>query len=386
MKKIESIKYVILSLVAVVLLSCKSDPKFTIKGEIKGVRDTMLYLEHRGLTKITIVDSVKVKSDGAFEIKGAAPQFPELYALRLGNQYINLGVDSTETITVRTTKDNFATGYEIEGSENNLKIKDISLLNYEVTKDVNRLKEQYQEKLITEQQLYDSASVVVDNMTKIATDIIAKNPGSIAAYFAIFQKINGDLLFDPYDRKQSKLYGAVATQWDTHYKDSPRSKHLREFALSALRTVRDTNARSKLLDNVAEMNTSDYLKISLPDVENKNVDLQTFIGTPVILDFTTYLAEYSPLHNVELNKIYEKYNGRVVIYQVSFDPDFHNWKNSAVNLPWISVRDKDAAGSKLFGLFNISELPTTYIINKQGEIVKRMTANDNLETEIVKVL
>ena len=67
----------------------------------------------------------------------------------------------------------------------------------------------------------------------------------------------------------------------------------------------------------------------------------------VLLSFTVYGAEPSPAYNVELNKVYDRYskNG-LEIYQVGLDEDEYRWKQSARNLPWITVYNSASDGVK----------------------------------------
>ena len=74
-------------LVASMLLlsSCNSKGKsFSVNGEIASADGQVLYLEHRGLGGLEIVDSVKLKENGKFSFKEEAPVNPEFYQLRLG--------------------------------------------------------------------------------------------------------------------------------------------------------------------------------------------------------------------------------------------------------------------------------------------------------------
>ena len=52
---------------------------------------------------------------------------------------INFSVDSIETLTVKAGANDFATGYSIEGSENNTKIKELVLLLADLQKRVDQL-------------------------------------------------------------------------------------------------------------------------------------------------------------------------------------------------------------------------------------------------------
>lgn len=367
-------------------ISCDNKPKFTISGEVKGASDTTIYLEKRELSGVVTVDSAKIDDKGKFEIKSLAPQYPEIYALRFGSQYINLGIDSIETINIVATKDNFSLDYEVEGSINSSQMRTVALGNYEVTNSLKSLRRQYDEKAITAEAFTDSAMNVLNKYKATCVDIIVKSPKTIAAYYTLFQKIDGDLVFDPYDKKESKYYAAVATQWDTFTPDSPRAKHLKQFTLGALKTQRSLSDRESLLDSAKLIDNTDWLQVKLRNVNNREIDIADYKGKVVVLDFTIYTGEGSPEHNIVLNKAYEKFGTNIVIYQISYDADEHYWKNAAINLPWVCVRDHNLSNSRYLNLYNVQALPTTFIINKQGEVVKRISGNDNLESEIAKVL
>ena len=69
------------------LSSCNSKEKtFSINGEISSANEQVLYLEHRGLGGLELLDSVELKENGKFTFKEKAPSNPEFYQLRLGEQ------------------------------------------------------------------------------------------------------------------------------------------------------------------------------------------------------------------------------------------------------------------------------------------------------------
>jgi len=105
------------------------------------------------------------------------------------------------------------------------------------------------------------------------------------------------------------------------------------------------------------------------------------------LEFCTLLAQGSPEHNMLLAKVYEKFKDKgFQIFQISLDTDEHAWKNAAVNLPWISVRDPQSVYSENVNWYNVETLPTGFIMDENGEIVSRITDYKNLETDIAKHL
>ena len=126
-------------MIAAVLAGCNQNPSFLVEGAVTGADDKMLYFEQTGLEGIVELDSVKLGSKGTFSFKGNRPESPEFYRLRIDNQIINFSVDSIETVTVKADYNGFSTDYQIEGSENNLKIKELALLQSGLQQAVNKL-------------------------------------------------------------------------------------------------------------------------------------------------------------------------------------------------------------------------------------------------------
>ena len=93
---------------------------------------------------------------------------------------------------------------------------------------------------------------------------------STAAYYALFQQVDGLLFFNPYDKANSRSFGAVATSYNHFYPESPRAKHLYNLALQSLKVIRSQQA----LDlNQIEKREIDMLDIELPDLRGIGVKL-----------------------------------------------------------------------------------------------------------------
>ncbi|NDV68881.1 TlpA disulfide reductase family protein [Dysgonomonas sp. 25] len=387
-------KFILGALCTLLILSvssCKEEkPHFTIEGEISGADSTMLYLQKQGLNEYALVDSVKLDSNGTFSFKQDAPQHGEFYTLILGNQVINLAIDSIETVVVKASKPTFAAQYTVEGSDESKLMKEIILEQYKLTNTVRSLMVKLQKKEISQDEYITDMNTAVAAYKTYAEKVIRSDYTSYASYFALFQKVGDLLIFDPYDKKDRSLYQAVATAWLHKDPESPRTKQLESFVLGILADIQREKDREQhiieLNNNMKEVDSQDFFKISLPDISNKQIELASLHGKVVLLDFTAYQTDYSPAHNILLNKVFEKYSGKVAIYQVSLDSDAHSWKNTATNLPWICVYDEKSLGSELIQKFNVQSLPTTYILDKKGNIVKRLLGSENIDDEIKKLL
>lgn len=360
--------------------------QFTVEGKITNADSSTVYLEKRELNSTTILDSAKLNTEGNFELKGAAPQYPELYILRLNGQVINLAIDSIETIQVNADSKTFATDYAITGSEQSQQLKAVVLEQYKANREILNLQEKFNKKEINESTFLAQIQDVAQTYRTEAQKIIFSDLKSPAAYFALFHKVGDLLFFDPYDKSGYKVFAAVATAWDMSYPDSPRAKQLKEFTLQAMKIRKQGDLSNIDVDNVSEVNSQEYFKIELPNVDGNPISTSSLNGKVVLIDFTVYQADESPLHNIELNKLYNKYKGNLEIYQISLDNDAHFWKNAASNIPWVAVHESRSVNSPLLQRFNVQQLPAMYLIDKNGAMSKRLEPTDNIDSEINKLL
>jgi len=372
------------------LISCGNEKKqFTIKGQISNADTLTLYLEKRGASDITLLDSARLGKGGDYIFEQEALGYSEFYRLRLNNRSINFSVDSTETIIIDADQKTFSTEYTVEGSPYSNQIKEVVLSHNKLVRNIKDLQNQAATKTITSQQFLTRIDSLVNTYKDQTKRFIVENHISTAAYYALFQKVDGYLIFDINNKKDLQLFQTIGTTWNSFRPESPRSIQLNDFTLAALANLkaeRDRAATLKMLQEQEPIEHKDYFTVTLPNVENKSVSTTSLLGKPFLLDFTSYQAEFSVLHNMRLNKAYEKYNSKIGIYQVSFDQQKHSWQNAAVNLPWITVRDAQGQSSPLLAKFNLQALPTTFLIDQNGTVVKRLSISDDLELEIAKIL
>lgn len=376
---------------AIMIFACSDNkgPQFVVEGKITDADSSLLFLEKRELNQITFLDSVRLDKDGQFRFTEAITDYPEFYVLHLNGQVINFAVDSVETVKINASKNTFATEYTIEGSPTNQLIKEATLAQYKASRELTSLQEKFTRKEINETDFITQIQKISNEYKETAQKIILTDLESPAAYFSLFQKVNGLLFFDPYDRADYRMFAAVATAWDNShkYKDSPRNSHLRDYTLVAMKIRKQEEKAPMSLDSITkEVDATQYYNIELPDVNGKLQSLLSLKGKAVLVDFTVYQTENSPIHNIALNKIYNQFKSNLEIYQVSFDSDIHFWRNAAVNLPWIAVHENKSVNSDLIFKFNIQGFPTIYLIDKEGNIVKRLLPTDNIEAEIRKII
>lgn len=135
-------------------------------------------------------------------------------------------------------------------------------------------------------------------------------------------------------------------------------------------------------------------EIMLPEIalldetgSKRSLDEVASQGKVVVLNFTAYSAEVSPALNLELAKIYDAHKAAgLEIYQVGFDADEFAWKQSARNLPWITVYNSPKAGEATLRDYNVGALPALFVINRHGELVERVEDPTRLASAVARYL
>ena len=190
---------VYLSLVAGLLVSCQRTSQFTIEGVVSHAEGQTLYLEHTALMQTSVVDSCVLTAKGDFLLKASAPQYPDFYRLRIGRNSLILAIDSTEVITITATRDSLANTLAIENSDNTLMIAQLRAMAHAASRE---------------------------DLREEAKKIIVANPRSLAAYYAVFMKQNGEYIWNIFDPSDRRMFQAVATSFHTWMPNYERTKAL----------------------------------------------------------------------------------------------------------------------------------------------------------------
>ena len=385
MKKNHIWKTASVVLAAIAIASC-GNKKFNVEGQITNAKDSVLYFENVGLEGINILDSVKLSDKGDFSFSEEAPTAPEFYRLRISDQIINVSIDSTETVTIKAQYPQMATQYEISGSENCDKIKELTLKQIDLHKQAMAI----QDKTPLGVGEGKGSILTLRNTYKedVKTNYIFKEPMKAYSYFALFQTLGNWLLFNPRSNKDDiKVFAAVATSWDTYYPHAERGQNLHNIAIEGMKNMRITQGESDQTIDASKIEEAGVLDIALQDNHGQVRHLTDLKGKVVLLDFHIFAMDESPARILLLRELYNKYAAQgFEVYQVSLDPDEHFWKQQTAALPWISVRDEDGINSQRLMLYNIQSVPDYFIIDRGNNLVKRASQMKDLEAEIKKLL
>ena len=375
-------------MVACVSLCSCNQQKFHIEGTIEGAQDSLLYLENMSLNGPEVIDSLQLKADGHFAFALKANEAPEFYRLRLANEIVNLSIDSTETVTVKGTFPGLSSNYEVEGSDNCKKIKELALKQMKLQQQINLIASS---PVLGVRAVEDSVQNVLRAYKEdVKMNYIFAHPDQSYAYYALFQSFQLGMMqgfiFNPHTSEDDiKVYAAVATSWDQLYPDAERGKNLHNIAIEGMKNVRIL--RNRMAEQELQLEQAsdiDIINLSLSDKNGNVRRLSDLKGQVVLLDFHVFAEEHSMQRIMALRELYNKYHSAgLEIYQVSEDEDIHFWKTQTAALPWICVHDQNTQAALSY---NVMQIPTYFLIDRNNSLRKRDAQVKDLEAEIRSLL
>lgn len=388
-KPFNSLFAIALAVVAVLSMASCNEKKFHVNGTIGNAADSTLYFENMSLNGPVVVDSVKLSADGTFGFDDKAPTAPEFYRLRIAGQIINIAIDSTETVSIKAEYPGMASQYEVSGSEECSRIKELTLMQMSLQTQLNAIANNPQ---LGADAVNDSVARVVEAYkTRVKTDYIFKEPMKASSYFALFQTLNAGgqsvLIFNPRSSEQDvKVFAAVATSWDTFYPNEERGENLHNIAIEGMKDIRIIKSKqAQGLVAADKVNTTGIIDFTLTDNKGQERRLSSLQGKVVMLDFHLFAGEKSLQRIMMLRELYNKYHAAgLEIYQVSIDSDEHFWKTQTAALPWICTRADD--DTRVLQLYNVQQVPTFFLLDRNCNVVKRDAQIKDIDAEIKALL
>ena len=371
---------------AVLSMASCGEKEFNVEGTITNAKDSVLYFENVGISDITAIDSIQLDDKGNFHFSSAATEAPEFYRLRIGDQIINVAIDSTETVTIKSVWPQMATQYEVSGSENCVKIKELALKQMDLRQRAIAIDNN--ENLSAEKVNDSILSLIRQYKEEVKEQYIFPAPSQSYAYFALFQTLGNMLLFNPRtDKEDIKVFAAVATSWDTFYPNAERGVNLHNIAIEGMKNVRISESLKSSTIDADKVQTTGVIDISLPDNKGQTRTLTSLKGQVVLLDFHVFAMKDSPARILMLRELYNKYHAQgLEIYQVSLDADEHFWKQQTAALPWICVREPQGIDSSTLTIYNIQGVPEFFLIDRGNNLVSRSQQIQDLEQSIKSLL
>lgn len=374
---------------AIILSSCSEETKTyntSISGRLVGSNVDTVYLERISdrFDGAEQIDAAALADNGAFsfEFNVGEGESPRFYRLTFSEKSrpVTLVVAPGDQIEIESVGDVFL-NYRVEGSEESALIADFC---HEYFASADRLAciaeniygrtEELRNDTGIERDAYD----VARNAMLAQVRFVGANQDKLASIYALHHRI-AEQYIPQLDGQGISIvhYRSVLEGVKTRYPDSP-------YIAILEREIADSETLSRLVEEAAVV---PYPDLELSDITGKMHKLSDNDGKVVLLYFWSALNPLSNTLNADLKDIYRDYNDQgFEIYHVSLDNDRVVWVNAVnkQNLPWRTLYT--GGDVRVMSLYNVEEVPTTFIITRDGDIVEVESNIKAIENEVKKQL
>lgn len=375
--------YVIGLLWLIAGFACSSS-KSEIVGVVTGGEGQSLRLERLNVNQTSVIDSIQLGKDGSFSVKIDLEE-PELYILKNSEgDIVNLLVSPGENISIETTQDSFGNGYRVEGSDESEGIRLLVEQLHGTRKVLDSLQvvaggieDPESPQLDLVRNAYSQAII---KQSRFTIKYLVEHMGSLSSVYALYQK---------YDSENLVLWKEQDLQYFKSVADSLEITHPNSSLTLSLRA--DIDQREARFKEAAQVNTllemageeTGLLDLTIPDRDGNEISLSSLSGKVVLVAFWASGHSASIEAMMQLKSTYKLYHASgFEVYAISLDNNKIAWMNALDfnEFDWINVSELSFPDSNAALLYNVNSLPTTFLINKEGDIVAKNLLGRQLNT------
>jgi peroxiredoxin len=371
--------------VALLIVACGKKSNFTITGKIDGGAGKTIYLNYLLTNSQLPADSAKMDKTGSFKLKGKVSA-PTFFLLKMSDtNFATILPDSSENLTITGSYKNFSRDYDVKGSDNSSKVRELTFRFAEVKPKLDSLRQLYQKHqgdagYTADLERWNNEYVKgFNDYTAYLNDFVKRNPFSMACVYALYQKWDeNNYVASDFQAMRS----AASALYATH----PKNEQVKALYNNTLNILRQQN-NSKLNDLISQ-NAINSPNIKLPDATGVQRELWSLHGKYVLLHFWSAKDRTSRIQNQVLTELYSKYRNKgFEIYMVSVDDDRSAWTTAIAEdqLTWINVGDMKGSVSALIS-YNIKTVPSNYLLDKEGKIIGKNLQGPELNNALAKCM
>ncbi|MBE0654214.1 MAG: AhpC/TSA family protein [Bacteroidales bacterium] len=353
--------------------SCSEKKNIKISGQITGGARKVLYLDYLKVNKTDPIDSVKISRDGSFSFSFHSPH-PGIYLLRSeSGKLINLLPHPGENLTITADYEEFSRNYTVAGSEESEYLRQLVSKIQDTRDKLTQLDNIYGSlPNVTEEQASEYITKrknIIKDQRDYSIRFIIEHLNSLASIYALYQEIDKGqyVLSENRDIQYMKI---VADSVSKAYPDVALVQSFVNDARKAEQRFYNLKSLSEKM-GIAEVGIPE---IALPDPEGDTIKLSSLRGKTVLLYFWSTISKEGSALNPALKDIYNKNKSAgFEIYAVAIERSKEAWKRVLRfdELNWINVSELTYPESEAAAFYNVKVIPSTFLINKEGDIVAR---------------
>ncbi len=360
-------------LIVIFIVGCtsKNNNTFHLKAHIKGIKEEAKVLLFN-YDKFQVMDSTTIKNE-AFEFKDVI-EYPYEAAVLIKEDtlLIQFWIEQGE-ISINSNKETLKeTGMNYSPYVKSEKINPIIQDYLKLTEPYHNKKAEAYNKLtsnLISEKEYEvkekEYEKYLDTIYKVSYDFLMRNSNN---YFSLSEMINYK---EEYSQEQLDNY---YNKLPSRLKESPKGMLLKEYMESSIVNVGDVAP-----------------EITGKNLEGRKIKLSDYKGDYILLNFwASWCAPCIKKIKRNFPTIKEKYaDNNFTIVNYSFDVDEKSWRkvSNQLNIDWVNFSNLTNMGrSPTAFKYGIEEIPTSFLISPEGEILKHISYEDDLIQELAEVL
>lgn len=372
-----------LAMVAIITSCTTSNDgvKTTISGRFVGTKADSVFLERvsDNFTTPQRVGAVALADNGAFSFEfGVEESSPRFYRLTFAEKSrpVTLVVAPGDDITLESAGDIFL-NYTVEGSEESALIREFNRAYFAAADRLTGIVENISAGNRSFDDWEMDAYRAAREAIRAQVTFVGTNRDRLAAFYAMRHTVAENYIpqLDGYGISVAHIR-TVIDGLKERYPDSPYIAILEA-------DLEQREAVIRLGESVTERS---YPDLELQDIYKRSHRLSDLDGKVVLLYFWSANDAVCNNINAELKPLYESYHDSgFEIYHVSADANESVWIEAVreQRLPWVSVLATDIAP---LSTYNVAQLPTAFIIDREGNLKVTSLVVADLERTLNELL
>jgi len=368
-----NIKKILIPFVVMLLAACGGTEaeKHLISGIIENGVGKILYLDNINGAESLRMGTAEIKNDGTFSFDTKINQ-RGFYRLGITpSNYILLVLDSTEHVTVEANADSLLKGVKLKNSKENEVLGQYFDLMGKYKVSYDSLYQYYGPMVDKDTTIADSIGIVFNNQNETlkkkyaaeAKEIISNNEGLMANIYAFGFFDDNDIYYS------IDFFEKMLKPFEKGYENNLQIKSL-QTTLIDFKEI----APGKAAPEIKMLNTAGEM-----------VALSSLKGKLVLVDFWASWCGPCRKENPNIVAVYNKYKEKgFTVFSVSLDDKKEAWIQAikADKLTWTHVSDLSGWQSLATKLYKFYSIPTSFLIDRNGNILKRNLRGKDLEIAI----
>ncbi len=348
----------------------QEDSKAKVKGKISDGANKLVVLQKLENGQLSFVDSVRADDKGRYELNSTITDMKFYYVTINSNQPpgVPIILEDGKSVELNLTIGEFIET-TVKGDDNNDELKALYDLYLSHNKANAALQKRYSN--LNPANVSDSIKFAFNT-----------------EYTSLQKTMSSDILNFVNEHK-----GGPATYFAATYVVPKPDGTLLESALSKLKKDAPESSFTKKLED--RLNSIGALDIGglAPEIElasptGELVKLSSLRGKVVLIDFWASWCRPCRQENPNVVRVYNEYHDKgFEVFSVSLDNDASRWKAAIAQdgLTWTHVSDLKGWKSSAAGLYQVSGIPKTFLLDRNGRILAKDLRGYQLEAKLAEI-